>query len=117
MGSSGVGESRSLTAERRRAPRYPLVLAADAIELPGGAKLTARTADISHTGCYIDTLNPIPEGSRVRLRLTHHDEVLEILGKVSYCAPRLGMGIAFTEITPEQKAKLDDWLFRPDEEF
>jgi len=27
-------------------------------------------------GCYIDKLNPIPQGSRIRLLLTHHDEVL-----------------------------------------
>lgn len=65
--------------ERRGAPRYPLVLAAEVIELPHGARHSARTADISTTGCYIDTLNPIPEGSRVRLRLTHHGEVLESL--------------------------------------
>jgi Transposase IS116/IS110/IS902 family/PilZ domain len=91
-----------VTAELRGAPRYALVLAAEAIELSCGAKLCARTADISRTGCYIDTLNPIREGSRVRLRLTHHDEVLEILGKVSFSCPGLGMGIAecFIAIPP-----------------
>lgn len=106
-----------VTAELRSAPRYPLVLAAEVIELSSGTKLSARTADISCTGCYIDTLNPILEGSRVRLRLTHHDEVLEILGTVSFSCAGLGMGIAFAEITPEQQAKLDDWLNHSDEEF
>lgn len=67
------------TVERRGAPRCPLVLAAEVIELP----VSARTSD-SSAGCYIDTLNPIAQGSQLRLRLTLHDEVLEILGKVVY---------------------------------
>ena len=49
-----------VTVERRSAPRHAMVLAAEVIELPRGAKLFVRTADISRTGCYIDTLNPIP---------------------------------------------------------
>jgi hypothetical protein len=106
-----------VTAERRSAPRYPLVLAAVVVELPRGAKLAARAADISHTGCYIDTLNPIPRGSQVRLRLTHHDEVFEAIGRVVYVSPSLGMGIAFEAVVPEQQAKLDRWLNSPDEEF
>jgi hypothetical protein len=43
--------------------------------------------------------------------------VLEVLGKVAYYSYGLGMGVAFTEVTPEQQAKLDHWLNNPDEEF
>jgi PilZ domain len=57
----------------RSAPRHAMVLAAEVVELPSGAKLTARTADISRTGCHIDTLNPIPQGSEVRVRLARLD--------------------------------------------
>ena len=48
------------------------------------------------------------------MRLSEHNEVLETL---AYCSPGLGMGVAFTEMTPEQQAKLDDWLNHPEEEF
>lgn len=58
-----------MTVERRSAPRYPLVLAMEVVELPRGAKLSARTSDVSRTGCYIDTLNPIPKDSQIRLRI------------------------------------------------
>ena len=61
-----------VTVERRSAPRYPMVLSVDVVELPRGGRLSARTSDISTTGCYIDTLNPIPQGSEVRLRITHN---------------------------------------------
>jgi len=43
--------------------------------------------------------------------------VLEVLGKVAYYSYGFGMGVAFTEVTPEQQAKLDHWLNNPDEEF
>lgn len=106
-----------VTVERRSAPRVQLVLAADVVELPRGAKLSARTADISRTGCYIDRLNPVPQGSRVRLRITHHDEVFEGIGCVVYVSPSLGMGVAFVEVAPEQQARLDLWLAEKDQEF
>jgi len=99
-----------VTVERRSAPRYPMVLSADVVELPRGARLSARTADISTSGCYIDTLNPIPQGSEVRLRITHHDEVFEAVGRVMYVSYGLGMGVAFTKVEEEQKARLVRWL-------
>ncbi len=106
-----------VTVERRGAPRYAMVLAAQVQELPRGAKLNARSADISRTGCYIDTLNPSPPGTKVRLRLTHHDEVFEALGVVVYVSQSLGMGVAFCEISDPEMAKLDRWLADPEGEF
>jgi Ribonuclease G/E len=93
------------------------VLAAEVVELPRGAKLSARTADISRTGCYIDTLNPVPQGSRIRLRITHHDEIFEAIGSVVYVSQGLGMGVVFVEVAPEQRARLDRWLAEKDQEF
>ena len=36
-----------VTVERRNAPRDPLVLAAEVVELPRGARLGARTSDVN----------------------------------------------------------------------
>jgi PilZ domain len=106
-----------VTVERRAAPRYPLVLAAEVVELPRGARLSARTSDVSRTGCYIDTLNPIPNGSQVRLRITHEDETFEATGRIVYVSFGLGMGVAFTEVAPEQQKRLDRWLEAANREF
>jgi hypothetical protein len=65
--------------------------------LPRGARLNARSADISRTGCYIDTLNPIPAGSKVRVRLTRGTEILDVLAKVVYVSLGLGMGLHFED--------------------
>lgn len=104
-------------SERRKASRQPLVLAAEIVELARGAKFLARTSDVSRTGCYVDTLNPIPQTSQVRLRLTHHNEIFEALGHVIYVSPGLGMGIIFDTMASEQQERLDQWLHAPQHEF
>jgi Ribonuclease G/E len=106
-----------VTVERRQAPRHPLVLAAEVVELPRGAKLSARTSDISRTGCYIDTLNPIPPGSQVRVRITHHEEIFEAIGRVVYVSLGLGMGVVFETISDEQLTRLVRWLDSANEEY
>jgi D-serine deaminase-like pyridoxal phosphate-dependent protein len=99
-----------VSVERRTAPRFTMVLAAEVVESPSGAKLNARTADISLSGCYVDTLNPLPAGSRVRVRITHHQEVFQAIGRVVYVSPGLGMGIAFLSVEPEEYARLNRWF-------
>jgi hypothetical protein len=106
-----------VTVERRSAPRHAMVLAAEVLELPRGTKLNARTADISRTGCYIDTLNPISQGSEVRVRLTHGEETFVALARVVYVSYGLGMGIAFVNVQAEELARLDRWFSETDREF
>src|ERR1700674_4962292 len=93
--------------DRRGYPRFPLVLAAEMVELPGGrAKLLARTSDVNSSGCYVDTMNPFRMGAMVRLRLPHHDEIFEVMCEVVYVSPRLGMGLLFQKMDDEQRERL-----------
>jgi PilZ domain-containing protein len=110
-------EMPDVPVEKRSGPRYPLVLSAEVIELPRGAKLTARTSDMCRTGCYLDTLNPIPKGSKVRIRVTHHQEIFEAVGCVVYASPSMGMGVTFEDVAAEQQARLDRWLNSSGEEY
>jgi hypothetical protein len=97
--------------DRRAAPRHPLILVAEVTEFTSGARLGARTSDLSRTGCYIDTLNPVPNGTAVLIRLFHGSETFEAPARVVYVSPGLGMGIAFNEnLAPSQLAILDRWL-------
>jgi len=100
----------NIAGERRRALRHPIVLGAELVDIATGAKFTARTSDVSRTGCYLDMLNPIPQESMIRIRITHGDEVFEATARVAYISPGLGMGIAFTEVGIGATAMLDRWL-------
>jgi hypothetical protein len=104
-------------AERRSSPRFPLVLAVEVVELPRGARMSARTSDMSRTGCYVDTLNPLAGSSQLLVRIAHHEEVFEAVGQVAYVIPRLGMGVSFENVRSEESAKLNRWLEHPDKEF
>jgi hypothetical protein len=97
--------------DRRAAPRYPLILLAEITDRLSSAKFTARTSDVSRTGCYIDMLNPLPRSTQIDLRLTNQKEIFECMGTVVYVSPGLGMGVAFAENIPaNQQAILDRWL-------
>jgi PilZ domain len=97
--------------DKRSDPRVPLIAAAEITEVATGTLLSARTSDISRTGCYIDTLNPTPVKTVVRVRLTHAGEELVIPARIVYVSPGLGMGVRFDEdLAPAQIACLDRWL-------
>jgi hypothetical protein len=97
--------------DRRTAPRYPLILAAEVVEVSSGATLNARSSDVSRTGCYIDTLNPIPVGSQVRVQLRHGNTIFEAAGRVVYVCPGLGMGLHWgTDVASDKLMILDRWL-------
>ncbi len=102
---------RELMADRRVAPRYPLILSAEVTEIANRTKVTARTSDVSRTGCYIDTLYPAPKGSQLRLCLLRGQETFETEARVVYASRGLGMGLSFHEYaTEKQLVALDRWL-------
>jgi len=97
--------------DRRRSARFPLVVMAEVTVLSTGTKHTARTSDVSRTGCYLDTLNPAPKGAQIRVRLIQRNQSFEAQATVMYVSKGLGMGVHFQEDLPEaQLAILDAWL-------
>lgn len=94
----------------RSVRRCPFVASAEVTEISSGAQLSARTSELGLGGCYVDVLNPFPEGAHVQLRILRDQGVFETKAKVVYCHPNSGMGLAFEEIAPEQRSLLETWL-------
>jgi hypothetical protein len=97
-------------AKRRAVRRCLLVASAEVIELRSGALLSAPTSELGLGGCYVDALNPHPEGTLVSLRIVRDQGLFETKAKVVYCDPIFGMGLAFTEMAPDQRSRLEEWL-------
>ena len=97
-------------AKRRSVRRCPLVASAEVTELSSGTLLSGRSSELGLGGCYIDSLNPFPEGTLVGLKIFRDQGVFETKAKVLYCDPRFGMGLAFKDITPDQRSLLEAWL-------
>lgn len=95
---------------RRGARRQPFIATTEVIDVRTGGRILARTADLSTAGCYIDTLNPLPLDSIVRLQIHKEKATVEFRAKVTSCHPGSGMGLVFEGITTAQRATLAQWL-------
>jgi hypothetical protein len=108
--ASPTGGDDLQVAKRRSVRRCPLVASAEVSELGTGAQLKARTSELGLGGCYIDTLNPFPQGTLIQLRILRDNGLFETRAKVVYSDVRFGMGLAFTEMTRDQRSLLESWL-------
>jgi hypothetical protein len=97
-------------AKRRSVRRCALVASAEVTELSSGTLLSGRTSELGLGGCYVDSLNPFPEGTQVVLRILRDQGVFETKARVVYCDPSFGMGLAFTDMAREQRSVLEAWL-------
>src|ERR1700743_3738143 len=92
----------------RRSPRFPFIAAAQVTETRTEARLAPRTTDISREGCYLDMLNPLPTGTRLKINVTHQNQQFDAVGRVVHSELNVGMGVKFEEIG--QRAVIDSWL-------
>jgi len=92
----------------RKSPRFPFIASAQVTETRTEARLQARLSDISREGCYLDMLNPLPMGTRLKINVTHHDQQLDAVGRVVHSELNVGMGVQFEEIG--QSSVMDAWL-------
>ena len=96
--------------ERRCATRSPFIAPIEMVEMCTGSRIQARTSDLSLQGCYVDTLNPLPVGAAVRLRIHRSGMILDVLANVSSRHAGSGMGLVFGEIAETQRAVVESWL-------
>jgi hypothetical protein len=55
--------------KQRCEPRYPFIAAAELLEENSGARMSSQISDLSLNGCYVDTINPLPDGTLVHVRI------------------------------------------------
>ena len=96
--------------ERRTSTRYPFTATCDATEPKSHAKIIGRTSDLGRGGCYIDTIGPFPIGTVLVVRINREHQTLTFEGKVAFAQPGMGMGMAFTNVAPDQQVILDEWI-------
>jgi hypothetical protein len=97
-----------VTHEKRKHERLPLPIAV----LWEGAmgKREARTADISESGCFIDTIGQAAVGETIRFTLCLPAGDMKMQGEVVYEIPSLGFGLRFSSISDEDQKRLEELL-------
>ncbi len=102
--------SKPGTKDKRFAVRHPVSAAATVFETDSKSQMQARCSDLSVAGCYIDTMNPFPKGSRILVRLTYKDQDFVALARVVTHHVGMGMGFTFDKLGPDQSSVLADWF-------
>jgi len=95
--------------ERRRFPRQAFIATAEVRAETNGSRLDARISDTSEAGCYVDTINPLPDGTAVRVKISNESQVFEAGATVVYSHTHLGMGLCFREVQPGSRTILRSW--------
>ena len=95
---------------QRREPRYPFIASAELLEEDSGTRMKSRISDLSLNGCYVDTVNPLPDGTLVHLRIFTESHSFEAPATVVYSQAFLGMGMKFREVPPKSGEVLRLWL-------
>jgi hypothetical protein len=92
---------------KRKVPRYRCSGVAqlwlEGTDAPQGATLE----EISVGGCFLETTWPLPVGTRLELLLNIHQTEVHAKGKIVYIDPSLGMGVAFTEVSPADREHVE----------
>ena len=99
---------------RRANPRFSFFADAE-VTLRDGAEVRGQLSELSSRGCYIDTLEPIPMRTKLRLRICDGRSTYELQGKVIYMHSGgglgiFGMGVLFGEMGAEQHSAIEAWL-------
>jgi hypothetical protein len=107
---SSSAETGTNAAERRQYPRYPFTATLEAYEPASQTRIEGRTADLSRGGCYVDTMNPFPADTGVKMRITKEKRSFEGQATVVYSVAGMGMGLRFEAADPQQLLPLRQWL-------
>src|SRR5258707_782986 len=99
-----------MEAGPRRSPPGPFISEGKNMENQTQVRLRARTRDLSKHGCYMDMVNPLPQGTSVKVAIEHGQRTFSATAAVVYSQTHLGMGLEFFNMDPSEQDKLDQWL-------
>jgi hypothetical protein len=95
---------------RPRSRRYSFAATIDVLDVKSETQIHGRTADLSSSGCFVQTQKILPPETKVRIRIISRGESFTALGRVIHIRPNVGMGIMFSEIAPNDQQILEKWL-------
>jgi len=101
-----------MQAERRREPRYPFIAMAEIVDERENARVSSRISDLSLHGCYVEMINPFPQGTNVLIEIYTEAESVEMHATVAFLETKQGMGLQFREMPEYCASVLNRWLVR-----
>lgn len=97
---------QTFVLEKRRSPRYKCEGSVEICQEGFELRTWATCTDVSMHGCYVEATNTFPVGTNVHVKLQANEFQVECAGCVRVAYPCLGMGIAFGEMSEENRTRL-----------
>jgi hypothetical protein len=97
-------------ANRRRFSRHKISLPLELRDERVNAPLRINATDVSGNGCYVESMQPLPVGTVLRIDFWLDAEHIKITAVVRTCDPGVGNGIEFTGMPPEAKDRMQSYL-------
>jgi len=95
--------------DRRQHARVKVSVPVEIQTVASGSPIRGATADLSLSGCYIETIFPFPIGTNLDLQLSIETTVL-FAATVVTCDPQVGNGIRFIRMLPEDREAIEAFL-------
>ena len=96
--------------ERRQSPRYKCAGRAQFRVEGSDVRTWGTLTDISQHGCYVELMATFPVGANVHVELELNGIRAQVKGEVRVSYPCLGIGIAFREISDDNRLRLLEML-------
>ncbi len=96
-------------ASPRPQPRMKCSTSAELRPL-GEAPVWSKLGDISDGGCFVEMMIPLKQGTRLKISLWLKDNKVTAEGVVANSRPGFGVGIKFTEMSPQDAEKLRQFV-------
>ena len=109
-GASADSGERFQGTEKRRSPRYKCEGSAELREDNCDVRTWATFRDVSLHGCYVEAQATYPVETLLRMKLEANGFRVETKGNVRVNYPYLGMGIAFVDMSEENRAQMKGLL-------
>jgi PilZ domain-containing protein len=102
---------RESQTERRRVPRIPFKATSVVAETGSAQVVVAQTTELSRFGCFVQTIKPYLQGTRVHIEIAEGGTTFAASGVVAYVTGD-GMGVVFSMVESENYEILAKWLSR-----
>jgi hypothetical protein len=98
------------SSNRRRYHRHKIALPLEVRDQRSNAPLRINASDVSANGCYIESMQPLPLGTSVRVDFWLDSEHVKVTAMVRTCDPGVGNGIEFTGMPASIKQRMQAYL-------
>lgn len=98
--------------EQRSRIRHKFAATVELTEPRTARSVHAQLADLAIGGCYVKLAKPFPVGTELEISVSGNGQSFHARATVTSEQPGDGMGLAFTDIAPQERLILDGWLAR-----